>query len=108
MTAESSSVNWPVRHNVFGVQVSATHYDQVVETVMRAAEAGDRGLVDFMPAHLLTAVAGDADFRRRMDDFDLVAPDGQPVRWALNFFHGAALKDRVYGPETTRRLCAAA
>jgi exopolysaccharide biosynthesis WecB/TagA/CpsF family protein len=35
----------------------------------------------------------------------MVAPDGQPVRWALNAFHGAGLKDRVYGPELMLRLC---
>ncbi len=52
--------------------------------------------------------AGDADFRKRMNDFDLVAPDGQPVRWAMNYFHEAGLTDRVYGPELTRRLCQAA
>ena len=108
MNAPASMVSWPVRHNLFGVQVSSTHYDEVVDTVIRAAQAGQRGMVDFMPAHLLTAVAGDAEFRRRMDDFDIVAPDGQPVRWALNFFHKTALKERVYGPETTRRLCGAA
>jgi exopolysaccharide biosynthesis WecB/TagA/CpsF family protein len=38
----------------------------------------------------------------------MVAPDGQPVRWALNLLHAARLKDRVYGPELTLRLCAQA
>lgn len=108
MSEPTATIAWPVRHNLFGVQVSSTHYDEVVDTVIRAARSGHRGMVDFMPAHLLTAVAGDADFRRRMDDFDIVAPDGQPVRWALNFFHKTGLKERVYGPETTRRLCGAA
>jgi exopolysaccharide biosynthesis WecB/TagA/CpsF family protein len=37
-----------------------------------------------------------------------VAPDGQPVRWALNHFHQARLADRVYGPELMLRLCARA
>ena len=34
-----------------------------------------------------------------------MAPDGQPVRWALNLLHGARLPDRVCGPETMFRLC---
>jgi exopolysaccharide biosynthesis WecB/TagA/CpsF family protein len=43
-----------------------------------------------------------------MNAFDIIAPDGQPVRWALNKFHKANLNDRVYGPELTIRLCGAA
>ena len=32
-----------------------------------------------------------------LSKFDLVLPDGMPIKWALNHF-GAGLKDRVYGP----------
>ena len=40
----------------------------------------------------------------RLNSFDLVTPDGQPVRWALNLLHGAGLTDRVYGPTLTLRV----
>jgi N-acetylglucosaminyldiphosphoundecaprenol N-acetyl-beta-D-mannosaminyltransferase len=40
----------------------------------------------------------------RLNSFDLVTPDGQPVRWALNLLHGAHLTDRVYGPTLTLRV----
>jgi exopolysaccharide biosynthesis WecB/TagA/CpsF family protein len=40
--------------------------------------------------------------------FDLLVPDGQPVRWALRWLYGQTLPDRVYGPELMRRVCAAA
>jgi N-acetylglucosaminyldiphosphoundecaprenol N-acetyl-beta-D-mannosaminyltransferase len=108
MSTPSSTMSWPVRHDVFGVKVSATHYAEVVEHVLYAAETGQGGLIDFMPAHLLTAVVGDAELRKCMDDFAIIAPDGQPVRWALNKLYNAGLTDRVYGPETTKRLCAGA
>jgi exopolysaccharide biosynthesis WecB/TagA/CpsF family protein len=42
----------------------------------------------------------------RLNSFDLVTPDGQPVRWALNLLHGAGLRDRVYGPTLTLRVLA--
>ena len=45
------------------------------------------------------------EFRRAIEDFDIVTPDGQPVRMALNWFHRAGLADRVYGPTLTLRLC---
>src|SRR4029453_18896408 len=40
----------------------------------------------------------------RLNSFDVVTPDGQPVRWALNSLHHAALADRVYGPTLTLRV----
>jgi exopolysaccharide biosynthesis WecB/TagA/CpsF family protein len=43
-----------------------------------------------------------------INDIDLDASDGQQVRCELNRLHRAGLKDRVYGPELTLRLCAAA
>ena len=98
-------VCWPVLQDLFGVRVSVTHYDEVVQRVCEAAEKGIGALVDFMPVHLLTVVAGDADLRAKLDDFSIIAPDGQPVRWALNNLHDANLTDRVYGPELMRRLC---
>src|SRR5690606_26440821 len=43
--------------------------------------------------------------RYRLNRLDMVVPDGQPVRWALNLLHGASLRDRVYGPTLMLRLC---
>ena len=46
----------------------------------------------------------------RLNSFDLVTPDGQPVRWALNSLYRAGLTDRVYGPTLTLEVlrgCAA-
>jgi exopolysaccharide biosynthesis WecB/TagA/CpsF family protein len=108
MDGKQLGIAWPSRYDVFGVQVNSTCYDEVVACVMQAAEAGRPALLDFMPVHLLTHVARDGRLRAKLDDFDIVAPDGQPVRWALNYFHGTGLTDRVYGPELMRRVCAAA
>src|SRR5690606_24029416 len=52
----------------------------------------------------------DPEHNARLNAFDLVTPDGQPVRWALNLLHGAGLRDRVYGPALTLKVlerCAA-
>jgi UDP-N-acetyl-D-mannosaminuronic acid transferase (WecB/TagA/CpsF family) len=47
--------------------------------------------------------ARDPKFREVLNTFDIVAPDGQPVRWTLNWFHKTGLKDRCYGPEMMLR-----
>jgi exopolysaccharide biosynthesis WecB/TagA/CpsF family protein len=40
-----------------------------------------------------------------LNHLDLVVPDGQPVRWALNLLHRASLPDRVYGPALMLKVC---
>jgi exopolysaccharide biosynthesis WecB/TagA/CpsF family protein len=99
------SVNWPARHDVFGVQVSATTYDQAEAVIIEAARQRRGAVVTHMPVHGLITAATDAKYRECVNRFDIIAPDGQPVRWALNKFHDAGLDDRCYGPELMIRLC---
>jgi N-acetylglucosaminyldiphosphoundecaprenol N-acetyl-beta-D-mannosaminyltransferase len=103
-----TSFHWPAKHDLFGVKATATCYDEAVAAIIRAAKKGVSGTVDLMCVHGLVMGARDAKFREVLNSFSIVASDGQPVRWALNLFHKTGLKDRVYGPELTIRLCKAA
>jgi exopolysaccharide biosynthesis WecB/TagA/CpsF family protein len=40
-----------------------------------------------------------------LNQIDMLVPDGQPVRWALNRLYGLGLADRVYGPNLMLELC---
>lgn len=105
----ASRVRFPRKVELFnGVQMTPTTYAEVVTTLIAAAKARQPALAAFAANHILAMAAQEPEFRSRMNDFDLVAPDGQPVRWAMNYFHQSGLTDRVYGPELTRRLCEAA
>jgi exopolysaccharide biosynthesis WecB/TagA/CpsF family protein len=105
----TTPIAWPRKHALFnGVKVSATCYDDVVRDCLQAAESHVPAIVDLMPVSVLIPAVRDPWLREKLNAFDVVAPDGQPVRWSLNFFHRAGLSDRVYGPELTRRLCKAA
>lgn len=46
--------------------------------------------------------------RGRLNSLEYLVPDGQPVRWALNWIHASRLSDRVYGPFLTKAVCARA
>ena len=96
------------KKSVLGVLVDCVDYDAAVERILRAARERRPLICCPLAVHGLTTAALDDTFRYRLNRFDLVVPDGQPVRWALNWLHGVALPDRVYGPELTLRLCAAA
>src|SRR5207248_11253827 len=64
--------------------------------------------VTHISSHGLTMAARDVKFRDVINSFDIAAPDGQPVRWSLKWFHKQLLPDRCYGPELMIRLCRAA
>ncbi len=95
----------PAKHDLFGVLVSATSYEEALEVVIGAAKRGRKLTVDHMPVHGLVEAARDPVLRECINSFDIVAPDGHPVRWALNRLRGTRLADRVYGPELMLRLC---
>src|SRR5438552_2083404 len=102
------AVSWPGKCEVFGVGVSPVTYDQVEEAILAAARQHQSATVTHLSSHGLTMGARDAKFREVLNSFDIAAPDGQPVRWTLNWFHKAKLADRCYGPEMMIRLCRAA
>jgi len=102
----SRKATWPVRHALFGVPVSAATYEDAERVVLAAARERRPVLVDHLSVHGLAEAQRDPSFRAALERFDLVAPDGQPVRWALNLLFGTRLPDRVYGPALMERLCA--
>jgi exopolysaccharide biosynthesis WecB/TagA/CpsF family protein len=101
-------VPWPRKVDLFGVGVSATTYDEAVAAVREAAARGLAGVVSCHAVHAIVTTSGDPALRAKVNTFDMVTPDGQPVRWALNLLHRAGLAERVYGPEFMLRLCRAA
>lgn len=96
---------WPTRHNLMGVHVSATTYDQSVEAIVHAAHRHQPAVVSHHAVHALITASGNSDLRDAVNQFEIIAPDGQPVRWALNWLYGTGLKERVCGPELMLRLC---
>lgn len=108
MNTNSPSVCWPAKHDIFGINVSATSYDELTGKIVGAAKRGQKAIMTFAAVHCVMCGVQDNEHRKRLNEFDVFATDGQPVRWAMNTLHGAGLKDRVYGPELTRRVCQAA
>ncbi len=90
--------------NVLGVEVSIVDYDAAVDRIMAAARERRHYAVTALAVHGVMTGVQDRAHNARLNSFDLVTPDGQPVRGALNMLHGAGLADRVYGPELTLRV----
>jgi exopolysaccharide biosynthesis WecB/TagA/CpsF family protein len=98
------------KRNVLGVLVDAVDYEAATDRAMSAARDGRPMALTALAVHGVMTGVQDPAHNARLNSFDLVTPDGQPVRWALNLLHGTGLADRVYGPTLTLRVlerCAA-
>jgi exopolysaccharide biosynthesis WecB/TagA/CpsF family protein len=92
------------KHSVLGVLVDAVDYEGATERVIAAAHQQQPFALTALAVHGVMTGVQDHAHAARLNAFDLVTPDGQPVRWALNSLYGAGLTDRVYGPDLTMRV----
>jgi exopolysaccharide biosynthesis WecB/TagA/CpsF family protein len=93
------------KKNLLGVKVDAVDYQAALSRIMTAAHARQPLAVSALAVHGVMTGVLDPEQRYRLNQLDLVVPDGQPVRWALNWLYQAQLPDRVYGPNLMLKVC---
>ncbi|MGH9773795.1 MAG: WecB/TagA/CpsF family glycosyltransferase [Candidatus Acidiferrales bacterium] len=96
------------KRNVLGVLVNVADYEGAVERIISAARARRGAAISALAVHGLMTGVLSSEHRHRLNQFDLLVPDGQPIRWALNWLHRAGLRQRVYGPNLMLAACARA
>jgi N-acetylglucosaminyldiphosphoundecaprenol N-acetyl-beta-D-mannosaminyltransferase len=96
------------KRSLLGVTVDAVTPGEATDRVILAAMACEPLAVSALAVHGVMTGALDPEHRGRLNALDLVVPDGQPVRWALNWLHGTHLAERVYGPQLMLDTCAGA
>jgi N-acetylglucosaminyldiphosphoundecaprenol N-acetyl-beta-D-mannosaminyltransferase len=94
--------------DIFGVRLFVTDYQDATDLILEAARARESFAMSALATHGLMEAVYDTTFREVVNNLDLVTPDGQPVRWAMNILHDSGLDDRVYGPDLTWKVCGAA
>jgi N-acetylglucosaminyldiphosphoundecaprenol N-acetyl-beta-D-mannosaminyltransferase len=92
------------KRNVLGVYVNAIDYEAATDKVVAAARDGRPLALTALAVHGVMTGVQDRAHEARLNSFDVVTPDGQPVRWALNLLHKARLADRTYGPTLTLKV----
>ena len=93
------------KKNVLGILVDAVDYEAAEEAIIRAAKEKRPFIVSALAVHGIMTGYLDQEHQYRLNRFDLITPDGQPVRWAMALTRQAKLPDRVYGPFLTLRVC---
>ncbi|MBD2015930.1 WecB/TagA/CpsF family glycosyltransferase [Microcoleus sp. FACHB-53] len=93
------------KRNVLGVRVDAVNYEAAVHKIIAAARQGKKLSVSALAVHGVMTGVLDETHRYRLNRLDLVCPDGQPVRWAVNLLYKLKLPDRVCGPVLMLKIC---
>ncbi|HEY9675267.1 MAG TPA: WecB/TagA/CpsF family glycosyltransferase [Waterburya sp.] len=93
------------KQNVLGVRVDAVNYEAAVHKIIAAARQQKKLSVSALAVHGVMTGVLDETHRYRLNRLDLVCPDGQPVRWAINLLYKKGLPDRVCGPELMLQIC---
>ena len=96
---------WPQKYNLFGIGVSATTYNEAQDVVILKAKGKKSACMTHLAVHGLTEGTRDMQFRTILNGFDIIAPDGQPVRLALNLLYNTSLPENCRGSEFMLRLC---
>jgi exopolysaccharide biosynthesis WecB/TagA/CpsF family protein len=105
MVSAHLSIDWPQKRELFGVQITVVSRDAVCDAVLTAARQRVPAVVSAFAVHAVIEACGNRELADKVNRFEVITPDGQPLRWALNWLHGAGLKSTVQGYEIMWRLC---
>jgi len=93
------------KKNVLGILIDAVDYEAAVSFVFERIRHNRGAMISALAVHGVMTGVLDPEHKFRLNGFDLLVPDGQPVRWVMNWLYGTEMIDRVYGPELMRRIC---
>lgn len=96
------------KYPILGVCISAVDYEYATDTIIESARKHTPLSVAALAVHGVMIGFNNRVHRRRLNEIDLVLPDGQPVRWALKWIHALDLPTGVLGPVLTAKVVEAA
>ena len=106
LQASGSGVDLQQRY-VLGQRLDATDYADATARVIDWANRGESRYVCLSNVHMVMQGWDDPNFRQIINAADLITTDGVPLVWCLRAL-GLPLAVRVYGPDLTLHVCAAA
>lgn len=89
------------KYKLFLPEYANVDYESASDIIIENAVKRNSFGVSALAVHGLMESVNDERLGQVINDIDMIVPDGQPVRWALNSFYKLGMRDRVYGPELT-------
>jgi N-acetylglucosaminyldiphosphoundecaprenol N-acetyl-beta-D-mannosaminyltransferase len=88
-------------YTLFVPKYAAVDYYSASDIIIDKAIKRESFGVSALAVHGLMTSVNDKNLRSIINNIDMIVPDGQPIRWALNSFYKLGMKKRVYGPTLT-------
>lgn len=99
----------PTKTSVLGIGVSRTNHKDCAKFIVKSAQRRQSCTVAPTPVHgIMTGYLNSEGHGYRLNNFTIVTPDGQPVRWAVNLLRRGdekPLTSRVDGPTVMLDVC---
>jgi N-acetylglucosaminyldiphosphoundecaprenol N-acetyl-beta-D-mannosaminyltransferase len=93
------------KKNILGIMIDAVDYEAAIAFVFQCVRQKRGAMISALAVHGVMTGVLDPAHKFRLNHFDLLVPDGQPVRWVMNWLYGTKLRERVYGPELMLKIC---
>lgn len=87
--------------NLFGIHYSVTNYAEATKLIIEKSVSNQSFSVSALAVHGLVEAVRNPVYSQLFSSINLIVPDGQPIRWAINHFYKLRLEERVYGPHLT-------
>jgi exopolysaccharide biosynthesis WecB/TagA/CpsF family protein len=93
-----------ITKSLFGINYTIIEYEECVKVIINKAKSNVSFGVSALAVHGLIESYKSKVLINKVNTIDMVVPDGQPIRWALNSFYKVKMQDRVYGPTLTLKV----
>jgi N-acetylglucosaminyldiphosphoundecaprenol N-acetyl-beta-D-mannosaminyltransferase len=86
------------KFNVLGLKIAIGDYNKVVDFVIKKAKQGEKLTVAPLSIHSIVLAVFDKEYKKTLDDFELLVPDSFWHLWGMNFLYKGKYQQRFYGP----------
>lgn len=91
-------------NHILGIRIDSTSYHDATDRILNWALCGEKKYVCVANVHMVMKAYKEGDFRKIINNSDLVTTDGMPLVWSMRLL-GTKNQTRVYGPTLTLRVC---
>jgi N-acetylglucosaminyldiphosphoundecaprenol N-acetyl-beta-D-mannosaminyltransferase len=96
----------PNYRHILGIRIAETSYNDTANRVIAWAASGEYRYVCAANVHMIMEAYDSDDFRKIVNNADIVTPDGMPLVLLLRIL-GLKNQSRVYGPTLMKNICEA-
>jgi exopolysaccharide biosynthesis WecB/TagA/CpsF family protein len=91
-------------YKLLGIKYTASDYENITNAIINHASQRQSIALSALAVHGLIEAYENPALHQLVNSIQYVVPDGQPIKWCLNYFYNTNLQDRIYGPTLTWKV----